>query len=114
MTVVEAPPAAGSHSVAGASDAPVPMGGIAGLLVTGDHVGLGRLWVAASLLFLLVAGAAGALLGVERLDVGEVDVLDDAFAQIFSLHGTAAIFLFVIPAFVGIATAVVPLQLGAA
>jgi cytochrome c oxidase subunit 1 len=113
MTVVEAPATAGAEAPGHDVGEPPATSGLAGLLGTVDHVGLGRLWVAASLLFLLVAGAAGVLLGVERLDTGGVTVLDDAFPQIFNLHGTAAIFLFLLPAFVGIATAVVPLQLGA-
>lgn len=111
MTVVESAPVAESHTTADSEERTT---GLAAALGTVHHVGLGRLWVLASLLFLLVAGVAGALVGVERLDPTEVDVLDDALPELLSLHATAAIFLFLVPAFVGIATTVVPLQVGAA
>jgi cytochrome c oxidase subunit 1 len=111
MTVAEATPAAATTAAVDADERPA---GFAALLGTVDHVGLGRLWVAASLLFLLVAGAAGALIGAERLDTTEVNFLDDALSELYSLHGTAAIFLFLVPAFLGVATTVVPLQIGAA
>ena len=117
MTVVETETPAGSPSIvegpAAAEELARPSG-LAGLLGTVDHIGLGRMWVLASLLFLLVAGAAGALVGAERLDPSEVDFLDDAVPELFSLHATAGVFLFLVPGFLGIAMAVVPLQLGAA
>jgi len=112
MTVVETTAPASAADAAAAQEAARP-GGLAGMLGTTDHIGLGRMWVAASLLFLLVAGVAGSLVGVERLDTADVSVLDGALPELFNLHATAAIFLFVVPAFVGIATAVVPLQVGA-
>lgn len=112
MTVIEAP-ADASVDAATAEEAARPSG-LAGLLGTVDHIGLGRMWVLASLLFLLVAAAAGALVGAERLDTASVSVLDDALPELFNLHATAGIFLFLVPAFIGIATAVVPLQVGAA
>ena len=114
MTVVEtATPDAPTTATTATEDLVRPTG-LAGLLGTVDHIGLGRMWVLASLLFLLVAGAAGGLVGAERLDVSEVNFLDDAVPELFSLHATAGIFLFLIPAFIGIAMAVVPLQIGAA
>lgn len=120
MTVAEAAPAATTGADAGVrpgvdlgGDA-APATGLAGLLGTVDHVGVGRLWVVASLLFLLVAGAAGAIIGAERLDTSEINFLDDALSELYSLHGTSAIFLFLVPAFLGVATAIVPLQVGAA
>lgn len=113
MTVVESAPQAGSHTLTDDGARDERAGGFAAMLGTIDHVGLGRLWVLASLLFLLAAGVAGGLVGVERLDPGEIDVLDDALPEILSLHATAAIFLFLVPAFLGVATAVVPLQIGA-
>jgi heme/copper-type cytochrome/quinol oxidase subunit 1 len=111
MTVIEAP-AATPAGAAGAEEAARPSG-LAGLLGTADHIGLGRLWVLSSLLFLLVAGAAGALVSAERLDTSRVSILDEAVDELFNLHATAAIFLFLLPAFLGVATAVVPLQVGA-
>ena len=116
MTVVETstPAASPATDDAAAVEELARPSGLAGLLGTVDHIGLGRMWVLASLLFLLVAGAAGGLVGAERLDPSEVNFLDDAVPELFSLHATAGVFLFLLPGFIGIATAVVPLQLGAA
>ena len=98
-----------------AAEAAGPAGGLAGLLGTVDHVGVGRLFVVASLLFLLVGRVAGVLVGAERLDTADVDVLDDVLpAGLQPPRRPPALFLFLVPAFLGLAIAVVPLQVGAA
>ncbi|MGH8775479.1 MAG: cbb3-type cytochrome c oxidase subunit I [Jiangellaceae bacterium] len=115
MTVTESPAEAPAEAVADESSPVARPAGLAGLLGTGDHISVGRLWVVASLLFLLAAGVAGGVIGAERLDTGSLDVLNDEtqLGQVFTLHSTAAVFLFLVPLFIGIATAVVPLQVGA-
>ena len=90
-----------------------PVGGLAGLLGTGDHKSIGRLYIGAALLFLAVAGVAGGLLGVERTDTGELDLLSDSFLQVFTLHSVSGLFLFLLPLLLGVAIYVVPLQVGA-
>ena len=92
---------------------PRPATGFAALIGTGDHKVIGRLWIATSLLFLLVAGVSGAVLSVERIDVSSFDVIDaDVAPQLFSLHAVAGVFLFLVPVLIGLATYVVPLQVG--
>ncbi|MGK2957833.1 MAG: cbb3-type cytochrome c oxidase subunit I [Acidimicrobiales bacterium] len=87
--------------------------GLAGWLTSTDHKVVGRLWLVTSLVFLVGGGALGALLGAERLD-GGMDILDlGVFQQVYSLHGEVAVFLFLVPFFVGLATYLVPLQVGA-
>jgi cytochrome c oxidase subunit I+III len=94
---------------------PRAQGGLLGVFGTGDHLVLGRLWIGASIVFLLVSGVAGALLGVERFDTTHYDVLDGKnYAQTLSLHGVSGVFLFLLPALLGVATIVVPRQVGAA
>jgi cytochrome c oxidase subunit 1 len=115
MTVTETSSSVEADAAAApAAPAPRPTG-LAGLLGTGDHTSIGRLWVVASLLFMLVAATAGGLIGGERIDTASLDVLDDTtqLGQVFTLHSTAAVFLFLVPLFIGIATAIVPLQVGA-
>src|SRR4051812_16947412 len=93
---------------------PRPAGGLAGLLGTGRHRSLGRLWVGASLVFLVVSGGVGAVLGAERLKPEAYNILDkDNFAQSLSLHGVAGVWLFAFPILIGLATIVVPRQIGA-
>ncbi|CAN5838532.1 hypothetical protein BH24ACT3_BH24ACT3_02200 [soil metagenome] len=88
--------------------------GLAGVLGSGDHKVIGRLWIGASLLFLLVVGLLGELLAVERVDPDDLGLFSDAtFLQSVSLHSVGTVFLFLLPLLVGLATVVVPLQVGA-
>jgi heme/copper-type cytochrome/quinol oxidase subunit 1 len=113
VTETEAPAAAGTSAVA--LEPPRPATGLAVVLGTGEHRTIGRLWIFTAFVFLVVAGVAGALVGVEKVDTsGLGEVLDrDVLAQTYSLHAVAGTFLFLFPLFLGLATAVVPGQVGA-
>ncbi len=81
---------------------------------TADHKRVGRLFVVCALAF----GVAGVVVDLlVRLDLASATdsaVLGlDAFAQMFWLSREALVLLVVIPAFLGVATYVVPLQIGA-
>jgi cytochrome c oxidase subunit I len=112
MTVTEAP-----RDVAEAAAGPVasaPPTGLAALVGSSDPRTIGKLFVATSLLFLLMAGVVGILVGFERVDLSGLEVLDgDVVSQVFTLQSIAAVFLGVLPLLIGLATAVVPLQVGA-
>ena len=100
---------------AGPVEGPAVPGGLAGALSSGDHKTLGRMWVLASLLlggFVLVCGL---LLHLERADLPGIEVFAgvESFRQFFTLYRVGLIFLFVAPLWVGLATHVVPLQIGA-
>jgi heme/copper-type cytochrome/quinol oxidase subunit 1 len=116
MTVTEtqAPPAA--TTTAPALEPPRPATGLAVVLGSGEHRTIGRLWTFTAFAYLLIAGVAGALVGVEKVDTdGLGDVLgSDVFGEVLSLHAVAATFLFLLPLFIGLATHVVPAQVGAA
>src|SRR3954467_12423495 len=93
-------------------DSPRAAGGLAGLLGTGRHRSIGRLWVGTSLVFLVVSGGIGAALGAERIKPETYNVLSkDDFGQALSLHGVAGVFLFALPILIGLGTIVVPRQL---
>jgi heme/copper-type cytochrome/quinol oxidase subunit 1 len=111
MTVTEAPP----DAVAIASTSPsAPPAGLAALVGSGDPRTVGKLFVGTSLLFLLVSGVAGVLIGFERVDTSGADVLDaGVLSQVYTLHSVSGLLLVVLPLLVGLATAVVPLQVGA-
>jgi heme/copper-type cytochrome/quinol oxidase subunit 1 len=88
--------------------------GLAEWLTTGDHRRIGRLYVVLSLMFAVGLLAVGALLAFERVDDGSFDILHaDAVAQLYSLYFLGTVFCVVAPLFLGLATAIVPLQLGA-
>ncbi len=83
-------------------------------LTTSDHKVVGRLYLAFSLIFLLVGSAAGGVLGAERIDSGLQVMGSDALDQLYTLHGEVTVLLFLVPFFLGLATYLVPLQIGAA
>jgi cytochrome c oxidase subunit 1 len=117
MAMTETRPAAETPTATPATSAaglPRPAGGLAGLLGTGRHRSIGRLWVGTSLVFLVVSGGLGAALGAERLKPETYNIFSkDNFAQSLSLHGVAGVFLFALPILIGLGTIVVPRQVGA-
>src|SRR3954467_2793011 len=109
----EAPTATPPTTTASGSGLPRPASGLAGLLGTGRHRSIGRLWIGTSLVFLAISGALGGVVGAERLKPETYNILNkDNFAQTLSLHGVAGVFLFALPMLIGIATVVVPRQMG--
>jgi heme/copper-type cytochrome/quinol oxidase subunit 1 len=84
--------------------------GLAGLIGTGDHKALGRAWIVLSLFF-----GVGALVLVTlfHADVAGTFLPDDTVDQVATLGQVALVLLFAIPLFIGIATYVCPLQVGA-
>jgi heme/copper-type cytochrome/quinol oxidase subunit 1 len=113
MTVTADAPAAApaaTEPTAHASSTP----GLAALLGTGDHKVIGRVWIVAALVHLALGGAASAAVAAERIDSATFGVISsDWFAQIASYRSISLAFLFLLPLTIGIATSVVPLQLGA-
>ena len=86
------------------------------LVASNDHKMVGRLWILASLGFLLLLAALGVVNDIERADAGSFDILGSAtrFFQSWVLFRTGIIFMVVLPLFLGLATSIVPLQVGAA
>ena len=82
-----------------------------GWITTADHKRIGLYYVAAAFLFLLIAGVVGLLLNVEQTEQGG-EILGDEYGRVFSLHATTAAILFLGPVWTGIATYIVPLQIG--
>lgn len=86
---------------------------VADWITTTDHKKIGRLFIGVSLLLVLAVAVIGVLLGVERIDPSD-DLLDaGALPQLFSLYRLVLTFGVVVPLGLGVALAVVPLQLGA-
>lgn len=102
-----------SAAAPAASATPGLLGTIADWITTTDHKRIGRMYVGASLLALLGVAAVGLLLGLDRADTGEALVDAGAVEQLFSLYRVGLTFLVVVPLLLGLAIAVVPLQVGA-
>ncbi len=114
MSMTETRPDTEIAAPVSVDDAPIDAPtGLVGWLSSTDAKVVGRLWIATSLLFLLVGGVLGSMLGGERLESG-MEIIDlGAFQQVYSLHGEVGVFLFLVPFFIGLATYLVPLQVGA-
>ncbi|MFM7253192.1 MAG: cbb3-type cytochrome c oxidase subunit I [Ilumatobacteraceae bacterium] len=105
MTAIEtAAPSAGS---AGAG-----LAAVADWVTTTDHKRIGRLYIGVSGLLLVAAAAVSALLSLERVDIDRQLVDINSLTQLFALARTGLLYLGLAPMLVGVAIAVVPLQLG--
>ena len=119
MTVTETPPEAAPAPSVPADPAPVvetiEVGGLAGVIGSGDHKVIGRLFIGFSLLFGLVNLVAGLLVSIDRIDgkLGNTILTASTWNQVFTMQATGMVFLFLVPLLLGIAICVVPLQVGA-
>jgi heme/copper-type cytochrome/quinol oxidase subunit 1 len=95
--------------------APTPAAsGLAAMLGSGDHKVVGRLWMLAALTHIALAGGAAVLVAAERIDLTTFDVIgSDWVGQYTAYRAIAGGFLVLLPLTIGVATAIVPLQLGA-
>jgi cytochrome c oxidase subunit 1 len=83
-------------------------------LTTTDHKKIGILYLVNSFIFFFIGGLFA--LGVPtELAQPRLQLLSDEllYNQLFTMHGTVMIFLFIIPVLVGFGNYVVPLQIGA-
>ena len=113
MAMTETRPSAPEATAAAPPQAvPADPAGLAGWLSTSDHKRVGRLWIATSLLFLLAGGVLVALLGIEGTSKGFAIFDSSSALQASTLSTEALVLLFLAPLFLGIATFVVPLQVG--
>jgi heme/copper-type cytochrome/quinol oxidase subunit 1 len=113
MTVTEDAPAAAPASSEPMAPAPSATG-LASILGSGDHKVVGRLWLVASLVHLVLAGSAALWVAALRVDPEKLSTdAPDFFAQAFTFRSIGGAFLFLLPLTIGIATLVVPLQVGA-
>src|SRR5712691_5573974 len=82
-------------------------------LMTTDHKKIGIMYIMTGFFFFLVGGAE-ALLIRTQLAVPNGTVLDPTtYNEVFTMHGTTMIFLFVMPMLTGLGNYIVPLMIGA-
>jgi len=83
-------------------------------IMTVDHKKLGILYLFATVFFFMVGGVL-ALLVRTQLAAADSDFLTNhQYNQVFTMHASAMLFLFVIPVWAGFGNYFVPLQIGAA
>lgn len=111
MTMTDATPATAPAPDTVAAGPPT----LADRFAPGTHHAIGRLWIAVALIMGVAASVIGVLLGIEGASSTSVDLFGgvNSFFQYWSLFRAGLALLVVAPLFIGLATAIVPLQIGA-
>ncbi len=78
-----------------------------------DHKVIGIQYIVTTFVFFLLGGLLAMLIRAELAQPGAQIVAANTFNGLFSTHATLMIFMFIIPAFAGIANYVLPLMIGA-
>src|SRR5436305_2164489 len=79
-----------------------------------DHKQLGFAMVAVALFFFLVGGVLALFMRTELAQPGMQVMSRDTYDELFTMHGTTMIYLFVMPIALALGVYIVPLQIGAA
>jgi cytochrome o ubiquinol oxidase subunit 1 len=104
---------AGATSVAAADTRARGGSTIAAMFTSADSKVIGRTMIGLSLVVLAATAVVGALLGAERLDGADSLVDADALPQLFVAFRIGLVYGALVPLLLGIAVAIVPLQVGA-
>ncbi|CAN5262952.1 cytochrome c oxidase subunit I [soil metagenome] len=88
-------------------------GGILEWITTTDHKKIGLLYIGTTFLFFLAGGLMALLMRIELAEPGLQVLTKNAYNQLFTIHGTTMVFLFIAPMGLGLANYFVPLQIGA-
>jgi len=88
-------------------------GRVASWVTTVDHKRIGILYITTSLLFFLVGGILALLMRAQLATPNEHFITRQSYNELFTMHGTTMIFLFVVPILAGFANFLVPLMIGA-
>jgi cytochrome c oxidase subunit 1 len=91
----------------------LPGTGWVGALTSTDHKRIGMNLGLCSLFFFLLGGVFALLLRTQLAQPNVQFVSDQTYNEIFTMHGSTMIYLFVTPMAVAMATYLVPLQIGA-
>jgi cytochrome c oxidase subunit I len=88
--------------------------GLVGALTSTDHKRIGLNMGLASLAFFLVGGVMALLMRTQLATPDTHLVSDETYAELFTMHGSTMIYLFVTPMALAMTVYLVPLQIGAA
>jgi len=87
--------------------------GLYAWLTTTDHKKIGIMYLINSFVFFFIAGLMVLVVRAELAQPGLQFVSDSTYNELFSMHATLMIFVFIIPILAGFANYIVPLQVGA-
>jgi cytochrome c oxidase subunit 1 len=87
--------------------------GILGWVTTTDHKRIGVAYMVTGFVFFFIGGAMAELMRMQLARPDQDLISEDRYNQLFTMHGTIMLLLFVSPFALGLANYVVPLQVGA-
>jgi len=82
-------------------------------LTTTDHKEIGLMYIWTGFVFFILGGIAALLMRLELFAPGLQFVSGERFNELFSLHGTTMVFLWIMPAVAGLGNYFVPIMLKA-
>jgi cytochrome c oxidase subunit I len=88
-------------------------GRVTSWLVTLDHKRIGILYIVTSFFFFFAAGVMALLMRTQLAQADNDFITQNSYNQLFTVHGTMMIFLFVVPILAGFGNYLVPLMIGA-
>ena len=90
-----------------------PARGWTSWITTTDHKRIGILYMVTTFAFFLLGGVEALLMRLQLTSPHNTLVTPQSFNQLFTLHGSTMIFLFVVPMMAGIGNYLLPLMIGA-
>jgi len=82
-------------------------------MTTVDHKKIGIMYSVTAFLFFVVGGIEALLLRIQLGSPDNTFLTADAYNQVFTMHGTTMIFLFIMPLSAGLANYLLPIMIGA-
>nr|MBF6589996.1 cbb3-type cytochrome c oxidase subunit I [Ktedonobacterales bacterium] len=82
-------------------------------LTTVDHKRIGIMYIYAAFIFFVIGGIEALLIRVQLATPNSTFLSPEAYNQVFTMHATTMIFLFVMPIWTGFGNYLVPLMIGA-
>jgi cytochrome c oxidase subunit 1 len=95
-----------------APPSPQRIPGLAGAAISTDHKRIGLNVIVCSLVFFLVGGVFALLMRSQLAQPNMQLLSDNSYNELFTMHGSTMIYLFVSPMAIGLAMYFVPLQIG--
>ncbi|CAN5544060.1 cytochrome c oxidase subunit I [soil metagenome] len=111
MTVTEARPTTGGHEPE--QHHPARPAGLLGFLTTTDHKRIGLAYMVTAFAFFLFGGVLALIIRAELYSPGLSVVNAGRYNELFTMHGSIMMYLFIVPFAFGLANYLVPLHIGA-
>src|SRR5690242_178631 len=106
---MDRPAARGSVRMTIAIEQPKEQRGILEWITTTNHKNIGLLYIGTTLVFFLAGGIMALLIRTELAQPGLQFLSKQTYDELFTIHGTTMIFLFIAPMGLGLANYFVPL-----